>query len=154
MEGYDVVTLDDDKVGHVVGTRDEFLIVEHGAIFKSKHAVPREYAHVHDDERLVRITVAKEIVDDSPKVHDDFDERAVREYYGLGGGYEAPESEGYGTLGGDETALSAEVQGAAHGADSPTEERARVRESLRPETYDPADEGLPGAQIRATSGSD
>ena len=77
MEGYDVVTVDEHKIGKVVGESGDFLIVEQGALLKSKHPLPREFAHVDDSEQQVRVTVPKEIVSDSPKVDDDFDERAV-----------------------------------------------------------------------------
>ena len=40
MEGYDVVTHDDEKVGTVAGSGD-YLIVEHGLLRKTKHALPR-----------------------------------------------------------------------------------------------------------------
>ena len=84
MEGYDVVTVDEHKIGKVVGESGDFLIVEQGAILKSKHALPREFAHVDDSQQLVRVTVPKEIVSDSPKVDDDrIDEREVAEHYGL-----------------------------------------------------------------------
>ena len=120
MEGYDVVTVDEHKVGKVVGESGEFLIVEQGALLKSKHALPREFAHVDDAEQQVRVTVPKEIVSDSPKVDDDFDERAVREHYGL---TLAP---GPGTeeLGGQ--------------PETPEEERARIREGDE-------QSGLPGS---------
>ena len=152
MEGYEVVTSDDDKIGKVVGAKGDYLIVEHGAIFKSKHAVPRELAHVDEAEDVVRLTVSKEIVNDSPKVGDDFDEGTVAQYYGIGEGYAAPETEGYGELGPDETAISAEVQGLREGVEPPGEERAQIGESLRPETQDPAAES-PDAELRPTSGA-
>ena len=40
MEGYDVVTIEDEKVGKVVDTHGDNLIVEQGTIRKSKHALP------------------------------------------------------------------------------------------------------------------
>ena len=83
MEGYDVVTVDDHKIGKVVGETGSFLIVEQGALLKSKHPLPREFAHVDDSEQQVRVTVPKEIVADSPKIDDDFDEQVAAEYYGL-----------------------------------------------------------------------
>lgn len=110
MEGYDVVTIDDHKVGKVVGESGAFLIVEQGALLKSKHALPREFAHVDDSQREVRVTVPKEVVSDSPKVEGDLDERAVREHYGL------TSSPGPGTEGADERPEAAE------------EQRARIRE--------------------------
>jgi hypothetical protein len=151
MQGYEVVTSDDDKIGKVVGTNGDYRIVQHGTVFKSKHAVPPQLAHVEEAEQVVRLTVSKEIVNDSPKVGDDFDEGTVAQYYGIGEGYVAPETEGYGELG-YETAIGAEVQGRREGVESPGEERAQIRESLRPETQDPARDG-PGAQIRPTSGT-
>ena len=95
MEGYDVVTVDEHKVGKVVGESGNFLIVEQGTLRKSKHPLPREFAHVDDAEQQVRVTVPKEIVSDSPTVEDEIDERAVNEHYGL---TPAPGSgaEGYG----------------------------------------------------------
>ena len=83
MEGYDVVTVDEHKIGTVVGESGDFLIVEQGALLKSKHALPREFAHVDDSAQLVRVTVPKEMVSDSPKVEDRIDEREVAEHYGL-----------------------------------------------------------------------
>ena len=44
MEGQDVVTSDDQKLGTIVAERDGCLIVESGHVFKSKHAIPREFA--------------------------------------------------------------------------------------------------------------
>ena len=120
MEGYDVVTVDDHKIGKVVGESGDFLIVEQGTLRKSKHPLPREFAHVDDSEQQVRVTVPKEIVDDSPTLDDDFDERAVKEHYGLmhspgpaDAKYDAPPG-------------------------SPEEERARVREGDE-------QSGLPGS---------
>ena len=83
MEGYDVITVDEHKVGKVVGESGNYLIVEQGTLRKSKHPLPREFAHVDDAEQQVRVTVPKEIVSDSPTVDDKIDERAVNEHYGL-----------------------------------------------------------------------
>jgi hypothetical protein len=96
MEGYDVVTTDDDKVGQVVERRDGFLIIETGHLLtKHKHALPEEFAHTDEGEHVVRITVSRELVHDSPKLSDDhdFDALAVSRYYGLVENY-APEGEG------------------------------------------------------------
>jgi hypothetical protein len=85
MEGYEVLTTDDDKVGHVVGRRDGFLIVETGHLLtKHRHALPEQFAHVEEGENVVRINVSRELVHDSPKLSDDdFDALAVSRYYGL-----------------------------------------------------------------------
>ena len=94
MEGQTVVTSDDHKLGKVVAERDECVIIETGHVFKSKHAVPREFVHEVGEE--LRATVTKDVVDDSPKVDlEHWDCSAVRLHYGLDGPFEvAPEPEG------------------------------------------------------------
>ncbi len=121
MEGYDVVTIEDEKVGKVVDTHGDNLIVEQGTIRKSKHALPRTFAEVDEGEQVVRMTVSKEIFCDSPKVNGEVDENAIALHYGLAEDSEAPATEGY-----DET--------------TPAEqERAQAREQLGGET----DQGVP-----------
>ena len=68
MQGYDVRTIDDDKIGHVVDEDGDFLIVEHG-LLKTKHALPKAFAEIDDDEEVVRTTLSKELIHDSPKVN-------------------------------------------------------------------------------------
>jgi hypothetical protein len=130
MEGYEVVTVDDDKIGKVVGESGNFLIIEQGALLKSKHALPREFAHVDETEQKVRVTVPKEIVDDSPKIDDEnFDESLTAEHYGLAPS-NGPGTEGYGVTdaeAGDPSRSSAE-QAIRQGMESAEEERARIRE--------------------------
>jgi hypothetical protein len=108
MEGYDVVANDDHKIGHVVGTENGYLIVESGMLRKSKHAVPLDMARIDDDEKVVRLTVSKEMVDEGPTLGDG-DWQAVDDYYGR----------------------SAELEGQA-AADIPQadQQRAEMRESL------------------------
>jgi hypothetical protein len=84
----DVVTIDDEKVGKVVGTQGDYLIVEQGTFRKSKHALPRTFTTVKEDEQVVCITLAKEILRDSPEVDSDFDQAAIADYYGLAEGSE------------------------------------------------------------------
>lgn len=82
MEGQEVLTSDDHKLGTVIGERDGCIIVESGHVFKAKHAIPTEFLHEHDG--VLRATVGKEIVADSPKIDDDsFDATAVKMHYGL-----------------------------------------------------------------------
>ncbi|MDX6513177.1 MAG: hypothetical protein QOE36_2681 [Gaiellaceae bacterium] len=84
MHGYDVLTSEDEKVGHVVGESGDNLIVEQGAIFKSKRALPRAFAHVDEAAGVVRTTISKQLLGDAPKVEDDgVDELEVARYYGL-----------------------------------------------------------------------
>jgi hypothetical protein len=127
MEGYDVVTIEDEKVGTVAETSGEFLIVEHGLLRKSKHALPRQFAHVDDGEEQVRITVGKKIFLDSPTLDEDLDEEAVRDYYGLAPS-QAPGTEGYGVSGPGDPARSSEEQGLRAGIEPAEAERARMRE--------------------------
>ena len=107
MEGYDVITSDEHKLGHVVGTIGDNVVVEHGTLRKTRHAVPKAFVHVDNGEKVVRLTVSKELVEESPKVQDEFDARAVAEHYGLASGYDAPATLGDGELLPDDPALTA-----------------------------------------------
>jgi len=129
MNGYDMLTVDDDKIGTVVGTHGDYLIVESGLLRKTRHAVPTTFAHPIDDDGIVRVSLSKEIVADSPALHDDeLDELAVAQHYGLASGFEQPETEGDGELLPDDPADSAEVDGLRHGVEPADKQRAEIRE--------------------------
>jgi hypothetical protein len=82
MEGQDVVSSDDHKIGTIVAERDGFAIVDMGHVFKTKHAIPTEF--LRELEGVQRATVSKQLVSDSPKVEDGYvDAAAVRMHYGL-----------------------------------------------------------------------
>jgi hypothetical protein len=131
VEGYEVVTNDEHKVGRVVAVSGDMIVVEHGSILKRRNALPRELAHVDDDARVVRATVSKDVFADSPKVDGDrVDTRAAASYYGLARGFDAPSTQGYGDVLPDETARSAEEDAQRLDVGAPTEERARVRARL------------------------
>jgi len=84
MEGFDVFTSDDCKIGHVVAVQDRHLIVEHGMLKKSRHAVPETFAHTDEAEQTVRLSLSKEIVESSPKLENgSIDTEAVAEHFGL-----------------------------------------------------------------------
>ena len=88
MEGTDVVTYDEEKLGTVLEQRDDFVIIESGHVFKSKHAIPRDF--VHEQDGVLVATVAKDVVMDSPKIDNGtFDAAAIRRHYGLDVPYEA-----------------------------------------------------------------
>ena len=128
MEGYDVITSDECKLGHVVGTRGDYVVVEHGTLRKSKHLVPKTFAHADDGERVVRLTVSKDIVEESPKMNgDEQDEQAAAVHYGLAEGEPAPETEGYGDLLPDDPAETAEDDARRAGIPTATEERLDVQ---------------------------
>jgi hypothetical protein len=128
MEGYDVVTIDDEKVGTVAGESGDFLIVEHGMLRKSKRALPRQLAHLDPDAQQVRISVGKEIFLDSPELDDgNLDERAISEYFGLAPS-EGPGTEGYGATDRGDPSRSSEEQALRDGGEPTEAERARIRE--------------------------
>ena len=105
---YDVVTIDGDKIGHLVDERGDYLIVEHG-LLKSKHAVPRTFAETDEGEGVIRTTLSKQLVYDSPKVNGEFDREAVAEHYGLAEGFEDPPTRGLGELEPDDPAFTSDV---------------------------------------------
>ena len=141
MEGYEVIGSDDGKVGEVAAVEGDLVIVESGLLRKTRHAVPNAFAHADDDERVVRLSLAKELVESSPKVEDgDVDRRAVADHYGLSEGYEAPETKGYGELTTDGPASSAEHEERRTGVEPAPERRARIREGE-------SDAGLRGRPI-------
>ena len=94
MEGKDVVTADDQKLGTVIAERDDCVIIETGHVFKTKHAIPRSF--IHEGEDVLRATVTKDVVNDSPKVDlDNWSCEEVRFHYGLDGPFEtSPDPDG------------------------------------------------------------
>jgi hypothetical protein len=107
MKGYDVRTIDDGKIGHVVDTDGDFLIVEHG-LLKTKHALPKIFAEVDDDAQVVRTTLSKDLIYDSPKVNGELDRIAVAEHYGLAEGFTDAPTRGRDGLEADENAYAAD----------------------------------------------
>ena len=127
MEGYEVITSDEHKLGHVVGKVGDNVVVEHGTLRKTKHAIPKTFVHADDGEKAVRLTVSKELVESSPKVQDEVDEQAVAEHYGLASGYAAPETLGDGELLPDDPAWTAEEDELRAGIPTAEQERLRAR---------------------------
>lgn len=117
MEGQDVVTSDDHKLGTVIAERDDCVVIETGHVFKSKHAIPRSFLHEHDG--VLRATVTKDVVDDSPKVDlENWNCEEVRLHYGLDGPFEVdPPADGVN---------NAEVEGQAHGVKPAPAERIQT----------------------------
>jgi hypothetical protein len=146
MDGYDLITSDDKRLGHVVGTAGDNVIVEHGHLRKTRHAIPQTFIDVHDDESVVRTTLSKQLIDDSPKVADDgdVDEEQIAAYYGLASGDStAPATEGYGALNADDPATLNPGIAAAE------QERLNVMEHGAGDSY-----GAPGRQIIPTDSHD
>jgi hypothetical protein len=130
MQGYEVVTSDDRKIGHVVDERQGCVIVEHGHVFKSKHAIPRDFIAVDDEARIVHATVTKDVFHDAPKVTDDWSCDATMRHYGLVGSLAEPDTEGYGETVPTDPASAAD--------DSAVEQRASMREGNDPNASGPA----------------
>jgi hypothetical protein len=127
MEGQTVVTSDDQKLGTVIGERDDCVIIESGHVFKSKHAIPRVF--LHEGDGVLRATVTKDVFDDSPKVDlDHWDCSAVRLHYGLDGPFEVdPDPDGPET---------AETDQRRAGQTPATETRLDVQEGKAQPGYD------------------
>jgi hypothetical protein len=124
---HDLVTLDDHKIGHVVGEHGDYYIVEHG-LLKTKHLVPKTFVEVGGDG--YRTTLSKQLINDSPKFHeDDDDHEAIAQHYGLAEGFEDPMTRGYDELEPDDPARTAEEDAVAAGVD-PVRERIAVRKGL------------------------
>ena len=129
MVGYEVVGSDDHKIGKVAAIEGDLLIVEGGLLHKTRHAIPKTFAHPDDGEQVVRLTISKELVNDSPPLKNgEIDRGAVAEHYGLAEGYEAPETEGLGKLEPDDPAWSGEQEQRRSGVEPAPERRARIRE--------------------------
>ena len=147
MDGYDVITMDDQKAGHVVGREGTFVVVEHGTLRKHRRPLPDAFVTIDDEEQVVRATVPKDVIETAPELSDDgFDERAAAAHYGLADGYEDPETEGYGRLAPDETAVPAEVAAQRAGMTPASEARAGARDQLAP-GEGPNDVGPPSPGI-------
>jgi hypothetical protein len=141
VEGYDVIGTDDHKVGEVVAIDGDLLIVEAGLLRKTRHAVPKTFAHADDGERVVRLSIPKDLVENSPAIKSgEVDRHAVAEHYGLAEGYEAPETQGLGEMRPDDPAWSAEQEELRTGVEPAPERRARIREGE-------SDAGLRGRPI-------
>jgi hypothetical protein len=87
MEGYDVITADDEKVGHVTAEVDDHVIVQMGHLRRSSHVLPLGLVTVDHEQRQLRTALAKAIIAGAPEADAEgvFDHDEVGAYYGLGG---------------------------------------------------------------------
>ncbi len=119
MEGYEVATSDEHALGRATRVEDDHLIVEEHGRHKKQFAIPLAFAGADDAERLVTLTVSKELVEAGPGVKDGkFDREAVGEYYGL--------ADGPIKLDPDDPAWSAEQENLRLGLEPEAEHRARM----------------------------
>jgi len=85
MEGYDVISVaDDKKIGTVVREEGDYVVFEHGTLRKQHHAIPATTIEVVESENEVRTTLSKDLIESSPKVDDDegIDYEALGRHYG------------------------------------------------------------------------
>jgi hypothetical protein len=84
MEGYEVIGSDGGKLGHVINVDGDLLVVEEGRLRKARYAIPKAFAHPNDQEQVVRLTVSKQLIEDSPPLKNgELDPAAVAAHYGL-----------------------------------------------------------------------
>jgi hypothetical protein len=143
MDGYEVHTSDDGRAGHVVGERGDALVIESGTIFKHRHLLPRAFVEVDESQQVVRSTLSKELIQDSPRFDgDEIDVGAVMSHYGLVGTEVAPPTQGYGDVNADDPARTADQQLLRDGGEPAESRRARMRAELTdnraPQTSGPA----------------
>jgi hypothetical protein len=116
MEGYDVISINDDKsIGHVVGREGDLLIIEHGHLRKARNALPMTFAAVDETNERVVTTLAADLVYESPRLENgSIDPHAIARHYGL------------------ETSFEDDVDADELGGrvESVTEERAQIRDRL------------------------
>jgi hypothetical protein len=86
VNGYRVITYNDEPVGEIVEESENMLVVECGHWpRKIRHALPKRYASVDESTRSVRMQLSKELLASSPRLapNQPIDERAVAGYFGL-----------------------------------------------------------------------
>jgi hypothetical protein len=84
VEGYGVIGSDGGTLGQVVAVEGDLLAVEDAKLGNARYAIPNAFAHPEDQEQLVRLTVSKKLVEDSPPLKDGvLDRHAVAAHYGL-----------------------------------------------------------------------
>lgn len=133
MQGYEVVTTDGAKFGRVADVVGDVLVVEHGTLLKHRNSLPREFAHVDDDDGVVRATVSKDVLKDAPSPSDGVDEEAVLTYYGLADpgtvsfDPDSPGREGWGSSTADDPNTGAEQDAYRQHVETDEEERLAVR---------------------------
>jgi hypothetical protein len=137
MQGWQVVTSNDEKVGKVVDEIDGFLIVEQGHLHKTRHPLPKSLAHLREQDEEVCISIPRDLIHDAPKVGDDgeFDHQLASEHYGLAGAMEQPPTKGDGEVDPDDPAYGPDRDADAAGLMHPDEHRARLRAGKRHERF-------------------
>jgi len=79
------------------------------------------FAEVDEDAQVVRTTLSKSLIHESPKVNGEIDRQAIAEHYGLAEGFTDPPTRGLGDVLPDDPAF---------GADDGVQERVSVRNAM------------------------
>lgn len=134
MEGYSVLTVDSEKIGEVVGRSGEHLVIERGTLRKHRHLLPLAFVEPSDEERCVRTTLSKRMIEDSPETSDDdgHDVAEAASYYGLASSEAPPQTEGYGVTDPDDPSRTADDDARAAGVEPVEEQRARIQGGSQP----------------------
>jgi hypothetical protein len=128
VEGYDVITSDGHKAGHVERVAGDLLVIERGLLLKRHTALPRAMAEADEGDHVVRTTVSKQLLADAPKVDPEaVDEQEVARYYGLAQDRTAPGTEGYGESRPEDPSRTAEEDATRLGIQTAEEERLGVQ---------------------------
>ena len=136
MQGWQVVTSDGDKVGKVAEVTEHFLVVEHGHIHKTRHAVPMTFVHPRNADEVVCVGVPKDMIEESPKVNGDgIDEQKVAEFYGLVGSLDDAPTEGAGESEWDDPRYGSDRDAEASGRMSEGRLQANIRSHKRHERF-------------------
>jgi hypothetical protein len=137
MEGWQVVTSSGEKVGRVTEVLDDYVVVQQGHLHKTKHPVPKRFAHLREAEETVCLSLPKSMVDDSPSIDHEghFDEQRLAEHYGLvGPGGEAP-TVGEGDAEWDDPRYGTDADADAAGLMHADRLRANIRGGKRHERF-------------------
>jgi hypothetical protein len=134
MDSMKVVTYDGDELGTVKGKEGRYLLVQTGGLLHhTTHALPTTLIEADEGAGVVRTTISKELLHDSPALHhDELDEAALDAYYGLAAGDDAPPTQGDGELVADDPAMSEEQQALRSGLAPAPAKRVAIRDHLRP----------------------
>jgi hypothetical protein len=133
MDGFKVVTYDDEELGIVKRGQGRYVVVESGFLHRTTRAIPTTFAESSAGEEVVRVTISKELFEESPTLHDDeLDVHAIDEYYGLAAGSDSPQTEGDGEMLPDDPGRSAEEQGFRSGIEPTGAKRVAMRDHMRP----------------------
>ena len=107
------------------------------------------FAEVDENAGVVRTTLSKSLIHDSPKVNGEIDRQAIAEHYGLAEGFTDPPTRGLGDVLPDDPAF---------GADDGVEERVAVRNAMTtgegPLDEPPSSPGVTGGDRRRDYPSD